>query len=47
MAPASTQKQNDSVDLAEFILNKGIKKTFDLLETTLGMDSAIDLMVRQ
>ena len=47
MALASTKKQNGQTDLAEFILNKGIKKTSDLLETTWEMNNAIDLMISQ
>ena len=47
MALANTQKQNGLTDLAEFILNKEIKRTSDLLETTWGMNNAINLMVRQ
>ena len=47
MALANAQKQNGKTDLAEFILDKGIKKISDLLETTWAMNNATNLMVRQ
>ena len=47
MALANEQKQNGKTDLAEFILDKGIKKISDLLETTRAFNNATNLMARQ
>ena len=46
LASANTQKVNEKADLASFILDKGLKKVNELMETTWAMHKANDVILR-